>query len=161
MARGNPNLNNNAAARKEHTEYLIREAAKLLDECFEIKSIKNMSDKTKDIDKKGRGLSEASFRDKELTHIQSLMIELGIGKYEAIKVSCTESENILADQLLEAKKVIKKQDTEINKMKQQKKRLIKKVEALSIDNEELRGVVYEMNLCENMRKELRPINNNL
>lgn len=89
------------------------------------------------------------------------MIELGIGKYEAIKVSSTESENILADQLLEAKKEIKKQDIEINKMKQQKKRLVKKVETLSINNEELRGVVYEMDLRENMRKELSPINNNL
>ena len=161
MTRGNPNLNNDAVARKEHTKYLIREAAKLLEECFEIKSIKNMSKKTKDIDPKEKGVSVASFNSKKLTHIQSLMIELGIGKYEAIKVSSTESENMLADQLLEAKKEIKKQGTEINKMKQQKKRLVKKVETLSIDNEELRTVAYERDLRKNMKKELSPINNNL
>lgn len=161
MPRGNPNLNNNAEERKAHTEYLIREAARLLESNFEIKSLKAMSQKTKDIDPKKKGVSVASFKSKKLTHIQDLMIELGIGKYEALRVSSTESENILADQLLEAKKEIKKQDTEINKLKQQKKRLIKKVDELSIDNEELRTVIYEKDLRENMRKELSPINNNL
>ena len=161
MARGNPNLNKNAAERKKHTEYLIREAAKLLDESFEIKSIKNMSQKTKEIDPKGKGLSETSFRDKNLTHIQELMIELGIGKYEAIKVTSTRSENDLADQLLEAKKEIKKRDDQISKLDKQKKRLVRKVEELSIENEELRTVIYEKDLRQNMRKELNPINNNL
>lgn len=108
MARGNPNLNKDAENRIEHTKYLIRQAAKLLDESFEIKSVKAMSQKTKEIDPKKKGLSEASFKNKELKHIQSLMIELGIGKYEAIRVSAVESENILADQLLVAKKEIKK-----------------------------------------------------
>ncbi len=161
MTRGNPNLNNNAAERREHTEYLIREAARLLEESFEIKSIKAMSQKTKEIDPKEKGVSVASFNSKKLTHIQALMIELGIGKYEAIRVSSSESENELADQLLEAKKEIKKKDTENNKLKQQKKRLVKKVEVQLVELEELRAVIYEMDLRKNMRKELSPINNNL
>ena len=45
-----------------------------------------MSEKTKEIDPKGKGVSEASFRNKALEHIQSVMIELGIGKYEAPQV---------------------------------------------------------------------------
>ena len=161
MTRGNPHLNNNATERREHTEYLIREAAKKLEESFEIKSPEAMSQKTKDIDPKEKGVSVSSFRNKELTHIQDLMIELGIGKYEAIRVSSSESENELADQLLEAKKEIKKNNTEINNLKQHKKRLVKKVEVLSVDNEELRAVIYEMDLRKNMRIELSPINNNL
>ena len=161
MARGNPNLNINASKKKERTISLIRQAAKSLEERFEIKSPKAMSEETKKIDPKGKGVSEASFRNKALKHIQSLMIELGIGKYEALRVSSTESENILADQLIEAKKEIKKKDTEINKLKQQKKRLLKNVDELSIDNEELRAVIYEKDLRQKMRGKLSPINNNL
>ena len=161
MTRGNPNLKKNAAERREHTEYLIREAAKKLEESFEIKSHEAMSQKTKEIDPKEKGVSVSSFRNKELTHIQDLMIELGIGKYEALRVSSSESENELADQLLEAKKEIKKKDTENNKLKQQKKRLVKKVEVQLVELEELRAVIYEMDLRKNMRKELSPINNNL
>lgn len=117
--------------------------------------------KTIEIDPEGKGVSVAAFNNKELNHVQALMIELGIGKYEAIKVSSGESENLLADQLLEAKKEIKKKDTVITKVKKQKKQLVKKNEELLLENEELRTVIYEMNLRQKMRKELNPINNNI
>lgn len=159
--RGNPLLNKNADQRRNRTCNLIREAAKLLDETFEIKSPKNMHLKTIEIDPEGKGVSVAAFNNKELNHVQALMIELGIGKYEAIKVSSGESENLLADQLLEAKKEIKKKDTVITKVKKQKKQLVKKNEELLLENEELRTVIYEMNLRQKMRKELNPINNNI
>jgi len=161
MTRGNPHLNKNADQRRNRTCNLIREASKLLDESFEIKSPKNIHLKTKEIDPKGKGVSEATFNNKELDHIQSLMIELGIGKYEAIKVSGGESENELANQLLEAKKELKKKDTVITKFKKQKKQFVKKIDEQLAEIEELRTVIYEMELRQKMRKELSPINNNI
>lgn len=159
--RGNPHLNKNANERRDRTCNLIRQAAKLLDESFEIKSPKNMHLKTKEIDPEEKGVSVATFNNKELDHVQSLMIELGIGKYEAIRVSDGESENELADQLLEAKKVLKKKDAEITKLKKRKKQLVKKNDELLIENEELRTLIYELELRQKMRKELSPINNNI
>jgi len=107
---GNPKLSEIAKSRKERTEYLIREAVRQLENTFEMKSVKAVVAKTKEIDETGKGISEATFRNKELVHIQSLMIELRIGKYEAIAVSSSVQERSMADELLNIKKELKKKE---------------------------------------------------
>ncbi len=159
MSRGNPNLNNNAQARREHTQNLIRQAVKLLEESFEIKSIQAVSDKTKELDINKKGVSVASFRNKSLEHIQALMIELGIGKYEAITLSATEEQAAMADQLLEIKKELNKKNNDLKQMKQKNKKLTEKIDELVDDNDELRTAIYEMELKYNMSIGLMQNNN--
>lgn len=155
--RGNPNLYQHSQEKKENTIKLIQQAVNLLEENFEIKTIKAVSLKTKEIDFQKKGVSEATFRNKELKHIQNLMVELKIGKYESLNSLSTEIE--IAGQLLRAKKDIKKKDIELQKIKQQKKNLTKKVDALIIENEELRTVIYEIEMKVQMRINLRARNN--
>lgn len=81
-------------AKKEKTITLIRDAVSLMNETNDMLEIKAVSQKTKEIDLNSKGVSEATFRKKDLEHIQSLMLELGIGKYGKIKVSQTSHEII-------------------------------------------------------------------
>ncbi|AHJ13034.1 hypothetical protein [Sulfurospirillum multivorans] len=155
--RGNPNLNQHAHEKKENTISLIRQAILLLEENFEIKTIQAVSAKTKEIDPRKKGVSEAAFRNKELEHIQSLMIELRIGKYESLSVTSTELE--IAEQLFQVKKEIKKKDEELQKIKDQKKKLSRKIETLTIENEELRVVIYEIEMKAKMKKNIQFENN--
>ncbi|MCL4432038.1 MAG: hypothetical protein M1300_06940 [Epsilonproteobacteria bacterium] len=157
--RGNPNLNNNAEQKKERTKSLIREAVKLLEENFEIKSIPAVSEKTKEIDPSGKGLSEAAFRNKELEHVQELMRELGIGKYEGLKVGGSEDEAELADLLLQVKKELDKANKMIAELKKQKKKLSEKIDKLVIDNEELRGANYELQMKTRLKMDFKVGNN--
>ncbi len=159
--RGNPNLNKDAQARRERTESLIRQAAKALDENYEIKSDANMSAKTKELDPKGKGVSVATFRNKELVHIQSLMIELHIGKYEALTIGCSDSDTELADQLLQVKKELNKKNKEVKKLKQDKKNQRVKIDSLSVENEELRTVIYEMEMKSKMKLYFNGVNNKI
>lgn len=155
--RGNPNLYQHSQEKKENTIRLIQQAVKLLEENFEIKTIQAVSVKTKEIDPRKKGISEATFRNKELKHIQDLMLELRIGKYKSLNSFSTETE--IAGQLLQAKKNLKKKDIELQKIKQQKKNLIKKIDAITIENEELRTVIYEIEMKVHMRVNLRAKNN--
>ncbi len=158
---GNPKLNEIAKSRKERTEYLIREAVRQLENTFEMKSIPAVSEKTKEIDKTGKGISQPSFRNKELVHIQSLMIELGIGKYEAITVSSSVIERSMADELIMIKKELKKKDDEVKKIKDKNKKLKDKVIEITSSNEELRTVIYEMEFKQKMKINFTPKNNNI
>ena len=158
---GNPKLNEIAKKRRERTEYLIRQAVKQLENTFEIKSIKAVAAKTKEIDEAGKGISEASFRNKDLTHIQTLMIELRIGKYESIAVSSSLQERSMADELLSIKKEMKKKEIEIKKIKERNKKLKDKVKELTSSNEELRTAIYEMEFKRKMKISFTPKNNNI
>lgn len=159
--RGNPNLNSNAQERKNRTINLIRKAVKSLEDNYEIKGIKEVSAKTKEIDPNDKGVSEATFRNKELEHIQSLMLELRIGKYEALSVGTSEKESEIADQLLKAKKEIEKKDKEIKKLRQNKKKLNTKIDELVIDNKELRAVIYELDMKNRLKMDFKAINNKI
>ncbi|QOP44184.1 hypothetical protein FJR45_09610 [Sulfurimonas sediminis] len=158
---GNPKLSEIAKSRKERTEYLIREAVRQLENTFEMKSIKAVAAKTKEIDETGKGISEATFRNKELVHIQSLMIELRIGKYEAIAVSSSVQERSMADELLNIKKELKKKELEMKKIKERNKKLKDKVNELTFSNEELRTALYEMEFKQKMKLNFTPKNNNI
>ena len=63
--------------------------------------------------------------------------------------------------MLQAKKDLKKKDIELQKIKQQKKNLIKKIDAITIENEELRTVIYEIEMKVQMRVNLRAKNNTI
>jgi len=157
--RGNPNLNKNAEQRRENTQSLIRQAVKSLEENYEIKSIHAVSTKTKELDPTEKGVSEASFRNKELEHIQSLMLELRIGRYEAISVSTSGEDISLTDQLLQIKKELNKKSIEIKKLKQNKKKLNEKVDELVIENEELKTAIYEIEMKSKMSLNFKATNN--
>jgi len=158
---GNPKLSEIAKSRKERTEYLIRKAVRQLENSFEIKSIKAVSEKTKEIDETGKGISQASFRNKKLEHVQSLMLELGIGKYEALSLSSSTQEHSMADELLNIKKELKKKDVEIKKIKERNKKLKDEVNEMISSNEELRTAIYEMEFKEKMKIKFTPKNNNI
>ncbi|MDM5271207.1 hypothetical protein PGH07_03370 [Sulfurovum sp. zt1-1] len=157
--RGNPNLNKNALERRKRTESLIRQAVKSLEANHEIKSIPSVSARTKELDTNSKGVSEASFRNKNLEHIQSLMIELRIGKFEAITVGDSESDAELADQVLQLKKELKKKNEEIKKLKQDKKKQSVTIDIITIENEELRAVNYEMEMKSKMKLYFNEVNN--
>jgi len=151
---GNPKLAEIAKSRKERTKCLIREAVRQLENSFEIKSIPVVSEKTIEIDETGKGIGQASFRNKELVHIQSLMIELGIGKYGDIAVSSSVQDGSMADELIMIKKELKKKDDEVKKIKD-------KVIEMTSDNEELRTAIYEMEFKQKMKIIITPKNNNI
>lgn len=159
--RGNPNLNKDAEQRKEKTISLIRQAVKSLEQNHEIKSIPAVSLKTKELDPKSIGLSEASFRNKNLEHIQSLMLELRIGKYEGLTVAAAEKDTDIANQLLQAKKELEKKNKEIKKLRNDKKQLGAKIDELFVENEELRTAIYEIEMRFRMRVNLHVVNNNI
>ncbi|MDP2849486.1 MAG: hypothetical protein Q8O20_00275 [Sulfuricurvum sp.] len=159
--RGNPNLNKDAEQKKERATSLIRQAVKSLEQNHEIKSIPAVSAKTKELDPAGKGLSEASFRNKELEHIQSLMLELRIGKYEGLSVATAEKDTDIADQLLQAKKELEKKDKEIKKLKQNKKQLNEKINVLFIENEELRTAMYEVEMKFRISNPFKVANNKI
>ena len=158
---GNPKLAEIAKKRKVRTEYLIREAVKQLENNFEMKSIKAVAEKTKEIDETSKGISQASFRNKKLEHVQSLMFELGIGKYEALSLSSSVQERSMADDLLNVKKEVRKKDIEIKKIKEKNKLLKDKVNEIASINEELRTAIYEMEFKQKMKISSTPKNNNI
>lgn len=144
-------------AKKENTVNLIREAVLLMNETNEILDIKAVSQKTKELDPDGKGVSEATFRKKDLVHIQTLMHEHRIGKYAKIKVGAI-GENI-ADQILELQKENKKIEKILTEYKITLKNTKNKLEHLVLENEELRGKVYEMEMNEKINQKLKIANN--
>jgi hypothetical protein len=160
MARGNPKqfLEKNKLKR-ENTLLLIRQAVSIMNETGDILDIKSVSLKTKEIDTNNKGVGEATFRKKDLVHIQSLMIELGIGKYGRIRVKESSNEIILSDQLILEKKANEKLNKIIIQQKKKIKDLKSIVEKTTVDNEELRVKIYEMEMNNKILNQVKPSNN--
>lgn len=158
--RGNADyFNATNLVKKEKTTMLIREAVSLMNETNEILEIKAVSQKTKEIDSEKKGVSEATFRKKDLEHIQLLMLELGIGKYGKIKVSQTSQEITLSQHILELQKENKKALQQILDYKKMLKTSKSKLENILIENEELRVKIYEMEMNEKIKHHVNGVNN--
>ncbi len=160
MARGNPNqFTKKNKIQRENTISLIRQAVSIMNETGDILDIKSVSLKTKELDSKKKGISEATFRKKDLEHIQSIMIELGIGKYGRIKISESSNEIALSEQLILEKKVNEKLNKSITQQKKKIKDLKNIVENTIIENEELRVRLYEMEMNNKILGQVKPLNN--
>lgn len=146
-------------AKKEKTITLIRDAVSLMNETNEILEIKAVCQKTKEIDPDGKGVSEATLRKKDLEHIQSLMLELGIGKYGKIKVSQSSQEITLSEQILQLQKENKKALQQIIDYKKMLKTTKSKLDQVLLENEELRVKIYEMQMNAKIKSKLESVNN--
>jgi len=162
MARGNPNqFTEKNKLQRANTISLIRQAVSIMNETGDILDIKSVSLKTKEIDLKKKGISEATFRKKDLEHIQSIMIELGIGKYGRIKISESSNEIALSEQLILEKKLNEKLNKTITQQKKRIKDLKDIVKNTIIENEELRVRIYEMEMNTKILYQVRSVNNNV
>ena len=88
MKKGNINQfdEQNERKRNKSTE-LIKNAVDYLLSIGDVLSINNVSKETIRLDPDKKGLSVHAFRNKKLTHIQSLMKEYKIGKYSGLIIS--------------------------------------------------------------------------
>jgi len=146
-------------AKKEKTITLIRDTVSLMNETNDMLDIKAVSQKTKEIDPNSKGVSEATFRKKDLEHIQSLMLELRIGKYGKIKVSQTSNEITLSEQILQLQKENKKVLQQITDYKKMLKTTKSKLDQVLLENEELRVKIYEMEMNQKIKNKLEGVNN--
>lgn len=146
-------------AKREKTVTLIRDAVSLMNETNEMLEIKAVSQKTKEIDPTRKGVSEATLRKKDLEHIQSLMLELGIGKYGKLKVSQSFQEITLSEQILQLQKENKKALQQLIDLKKILKITKSKLDQTLFENEELRVKIYEMQMNEKIRYQVKAINN--
>jgi hypothetical protein len=146
-------------AKKEKTITLIRDAVSLMNETNDMLDIKAVSQKTKEIDLDGKGVSEATFRKKDLEHIQSLMLELGIGKYGKIKISQNSAEINLTEQVLKFQRENKKMKKTLSEYNKKLKNMKLKLDQVLLENEELRLKIYEMEMNEKIKNKIPSINN--
>jgi len=146
-------------AKKEKTLNLIRDAVSLMNETNDILEIKAVSQKTKEMDPDGKGVSEATFRKKDLEHIQSLMLELRIGKYGKIKISQNSAEINLTEQVLKLQRENKKMEKTLSEYNKKLKNTKLKLDQVLLENEELRLKIYEMEMNEKIKNKISSINN--
>ncbi|MGH2308068.1 hypothetical protein ACRCD8_09870 [Aliarcobacter sp. ERUVET-8] len=145
--------------KREKTIALIRDAVSLMNETNDILDIKTVSQKTKEIDIEGKGVSEATFRKKDLVHIQSLMLELGIGKYQKIKLSKSSIDLTLSENIIDLQKEQKKMQKKILDYQNMLKSTKSKLTQVLIENEELRVKIYEIEMNIKFHNKLKARNN--
>lgn len=159
MKKGNINQfdEQNERKRNKSTE-LIKNAVDYLLSIGDVLSINNVSKETIRLDPDKKGLSVHAFRNKKLTHIQSLMKEYKIGKYSGLIISEIDNKPDINYML--------KINKENEELKKENKKLEKKIENLITLNEEmkieimkLRGKCIELELKNKLNMPI-PKNNN-
>jgi len=129
--------------RKQRTLDLIRQAGQYLDDIGESKTVPNVSKATKRFDPLGKGISEASFRNKKLKHIQDLMKEYRIGPYLSM-LNYSDEASVDVFELIK----ISKENKKLNKKLEDKivtiKKLNKELKIYKTSNEVLRHKIMEL-----------------